>query len=216
MATWITHMRVAENFMKQYKQLDCVEFLVGNIAPDCGVPIDDGSRFLPDSKETHWNPSGVSIDAEGFRKTYVSRDSSKYQFYLGYYFHLLTDIAWNGFYKKKVLEPSFCEELRENPRIIHKFKQDCYNQDKAFLEKNPEFVFFQAFQHIDAFDNDYLVFFSRDAIITKIHFITEFYRHIGEHTNNEFLYLSKDEMDNFVEDTITAIDAKFKEADLVT
>ncbi len=34
MATWITHLRVAEEFMKRFQKLNAPSFAIGNIAPD--------------------------------------------------------------------------------------------------------------------------------------------------------------------------------------
>lgn len=53
MATWITHLRVAENILKRFK-LEENEFLAGNIAPDSGVPNENGSGFNPPKEITHW------------------------------------------------------------------------------------------------------------------------------------------------------------------
>jgi len=50
MATWITHMRIAEHFMKRYKELNNAIFLVGNLGPDCGVPNEDWSIFTPETR----------------------------------------------------------------------------------------------------------------------------------------------------------------------
>jgi len=38
MATWIAHLRIAENFMNNGK-FDSLDFLVGNIAPDSGSSL---------------------------------------------------------------------------------------------------------------------------------------------------------------------------------
>ena len=38
MATWITHLRVAELLLEEYPWLDADAFLLGSIAPDSGIP----------------------------------------------------------------------------------------------------------------------------------------------------------------------------------
>ena len=38
MATWISHLRIAENIIKAINIKDHKKFIVGNISPDCGVP----------------------------------------------------------------------------------------------------------------------------------------------------------------------------------
>ena len=84
MATWIGHMRIADYFMKRYEMLNNAEFLVGNIAPDCGVPNEDWSVFTPGKEITHWHKKGsAEIDAEDFRQKYLQVKDDKYPFYLG-------------------------------------------------------------------------------------------------------------------------------------
>jgi hypothetical protein len=41
MATWITHLRIAENILNKGYNLETTPFTVGNISPDSGVPNED-------------------------------------------------------------------------------------------------------------------------------------------------------------------------------
>ena len=59
MATWIAHLRVAENILKHMK-LDRGRFLIGNLAPDCNRQNEDWSSFVPDVKVTHYRISGTT------------------------------------------------------------------------------------------------------------------------------------------------------------
>ena len=43
MATWVTHFRIAEALMKAGARVSKVDFLVGNIGPDCGIVDEEGS-----------------------------------------------------------------------------------------------------------------------------------------------------------------------------
>lgn len=49
MATWMTHLRVAESVI-QTLNIPKRMFLVGNIAPDCGVPNEDLTAYVPPKK----------------------------------------------------------------------------------------------------------------------------------------------------------------------
>jgi hypothetical protein len=40
MATWMVHLRIADKLLNKIKGLSYTEFVVGNIAPDSGVPND--------------------------------------------------------------------------------------------------------------------------------------------------------------------------------
>ncbi|MDE7285045.1 MAG: hypothetical protein K2N85_15900 [Lachnospiraceae bacterium] len=63
MASWIIHLRVAQQL---YQQLDIEQidaFILGNIAPDSGVPSEDGSGFIPDAAVSHLR----SLDENGIK-----------------------------------------------------------------------------------------------------------------------------------------------------
>jgi energy-converting hydrogenase Eha subunit F len=38
MATWIAHLRLAENLLEKIEGLDAAWFAIGSIAPDSGIP----------------------------------------------------------------------------------------------------------------------------------------------------------------------------------
>ena len=209
MATWIAHMRIAEHIMNLDEKLNNNEFLVGNLAPDCGVPNEDWSKFTPDSKITHWKLDGKNINANDFKSNYIS-NSNFNPFYLGYYFHLLTDIAWENFYAKKELEPIYCEGLNADPQFIWTIKKDWYGQDHLFLERNPDSIFFRNFQHIVEFDNVYFNIYPKDAFTKRIKYIIDFYLSNKEDAGRAFPYLSENEMDSFVNETISLLENKYR------
>lgn len=51
MATWISHMMIADNILNRDLDLDKKGFCVGNIAPDCNLENEDWTVFTP-SRET--------------------------------------------------------------------------------------------------------------------------------------------------------------------
>jgi hypothetical protein len=196
MATWLAHMRIAEFFMNIGSQLDCIDFLVGNIAPDCGVPNENWSKFTPEKHITHWQLDGKNIDAENFKETYIVKNGNGFSFYLGYYFHLLTDIAFSQYFKKVT------GQIRTDVDLTRKITQDYLHQDFIYLQKNPHSVFYTAFSKIKEFDNHYLDFFSIDAFTKRIHHITNNYLTESTHTVSEFPIIYKLNLDLFVHDTI--------------
>lgn len=203
MATWIAHMRIAEYFMHRYEQLNNAEFLVGNIGPDCGVPNEDWSAFTPDKKVTHWmTGGGKDIDADDFWEKYLRSKDGRYPFYLGYYFHLLTDIEWSKLYDRKKLEPIYADGLNSDKGFIWTIKKDWYGQDHLYLQRNPDSVFFSVFAKIAEFPNVYFDFYPANAFIRQVKYITDFYLSADENPERDFPYLSKEEMDDFVEHTI--------------
>lgn len=66
MATWIAHLRIAENILKKGYGFEPKAFAVGNIGPDSGVPNEDWSNFDPPKKITHWMGEDKKINAQGF------------------------------------------------------------------------------------------------------------------------------------------------------
>ena len=54
MATWVTHLIIADKVMEKIPELDRRGFCVGNIAPDCNVESAGWKSFTPSRKVTHW------------------------------------------------------------------------------------------------------------------------------------------------------------------
>ena len=103
MASWMIHLRIADELLKHLQETDETAFVVGNMAPDSGVPNDDWSKFDPPYPVTHFKTEtddGSIIDTDKFCDRYfndetISRYSIKeYSFFLGYLVHLLTDVRW--------------------------------------------------------------------------------------------------------------------------
>ena len=215
MATWITHMRVAAHFMRLYPPLNNKEFLVGNIAPDGGVPNEDGIglSFTPEKAVTHfYAPGTTQVDARRFAEEYLrDRDDARRPFYLGYYFHLLTDRAFSAWYNQKKLEPLYAEGLARSPQFIWEIKRDWYGQDRLYLQEHPDFVFYTVFAPIESFPNIYFDFYPTEAFTRHVRRITQFYLDAGEDPARAFPFLSKEEADWLAGDAIRAI-----EQDLLT
>ena len=47
MATWVTHLMVADRVLERVPGLDKHGFCVGNIAPDCNIENEDWTQFVP-------------------------------------------------------------------------------------------------------------------------------------------------------------------------
>jgi len=69
------------------------------------------------------------------------------------------------------------------------------------------YVFFTKFSKIDEFPNIYFDFYPDNAFIRQIKYITNWYlsEFEKENPNRQFPYLSKDEMNRFVDNTIIMI-----------
>lgn len=202
MATWITHLRIAENIIKVGYDLETIPFTVGNIGPDSGVPNEDWSNFTPSKKLTHWLDDANKISAKAFYDKYINntnlrQDKDSYSFILGYYVHLLTDIEWSKLYDTKKKNALYKEGLDKDPRFIWTIKKDWYGLDFLYLKNNPESLFFTVFKNIVDVPN-YLDYFPENAFKMQVKYITEYYLGENEETKENFIYLNQKEMDNFV------------------
>ncbi len=215
MASWMVHLRVADALLDRLKGLDETAFVVGNIAPDSGVPTPDWSAYVPDKKTSHFQISeGGTTEksiayfiglyfTEEMRKTY---NPKQYSFYLGYIIHLWTDVLW----KAKVWYPSverYRAAYEADPKgMTWKWKKDWYDLDFLYLRDHPDFRAFRIYEQAVGFENDYLDIFAKDAFDDRRKYITGFYRSKKENLDREYPYLSKIEMDKFVEDAVQYIE----------
>ena len=55
MASWMVHLRVADELLKKIEKLDEQAFVIGNIAPDSGVPNEDWTVFQPPKDVSHFS-----------------------------------------------------------------------------------------------------------------------------------------------------------------
>ena len=105
MATWVTHIMIADQIMKEAGGLDRHGFYVGNIAPDCNMENEDWTSFTPSREVTHWmrGEDKTISDGDLFYEEYIRkrkdeiRSEEQYAFLLGYYAHLITDAAFQKF-----------------------------------------------------------------------------------------------------------------------
>lgn len=213
MASWMIHLRIADAFINTIKELDRTAFVMGNIAPDSGVPNSDWSSFSPPKAVTHYiRPADKGIDVDAFCAAYFtprhisSYSLKEYSFFLGYYIHLLTDIQWSA----KISRPTIkhhSEEYAENKKAFtEKMKEDWYDLDFRFLHEHPNFRAFQIYEQAEGFQNDYMEEFSRDALDDRRKYICGFYRS-EEHGElyRDYPYLTPAQADAFVQETVDHI-----------
>ena len=92
MATWIVHLRLAENLLSLIPNLDEGQFAIGNTAPDSGIPDENWQNFAPPSNITHFlsldKEWDGSADIDFYRKYLVeldpAGDKERFSFRFGY------------------------------------------------------------------------------------------------------------------------------------
>lgn len=215
MASWMIHLRVTQGIYEKLNLVHKTEFVMGNIAPDSGVPTEDGTGFVPDAEVSHFR----TIDENGIKNVHENlfieryftkekRDNyaeKEYAFYFGYLTHLLTDKLWASMivYGAKEKLSNLFEQ--DNAAFWKKVKRDWYDLDFLYLRRNPEFSAFRIYEGIMEFKNTYLDFFSEDAFEDRKKFIVEFYRKGVETVEERETYISAEELDVFVEHAVEEI-----------
>lgn len=203
MATWMVHLRVAEQMLEVFPRLERQEFIVGNIAPDSGVPNEDWSVFTPDTNTSHFKTDG-EIDIPKFLNKYMTGEKwaaygeKAKSFFLGYYVHLLTDELW----RDEVVYPTIEKhrELYDRDRMeaIWTFKKDWYDLDHLFIRNHPDFQPFLEYENAVGFQNCFMEEFAGDAFDRRRIYITGFYREPHEDLDREYPYLCEGDMQVFV------------------
>lgn len=205
MASWMVHLRIADKLLSQLPGLADTEFIVGNIAPDSGVPNADWSAFFPPTKISHFKTGNTKAGPEAFAAKYFTPeqqkqyDSRQYSFYLGYLTHLLTDVLWS----ERIAFPSFRKHIGGEPPYngpkAWEIKDDWYDLDFKYLRDHPGFRAFQIYQGAVDFQNKFMEEFAPDAFDNRRQYITSFYLQDKDNLDRTYLYLTEKEMDSFVD-----------------
>ena len=211
MASWMVHLRIADKLLDRIPALSPVEFIVGNIAPDSGVPNADWSSFTPNTKISHFKSSGKKAGPDAFAAKYFTSeqrtgyDARQFSFYLGYLTHLMTDVLWSD----QIAAPTLVLHAKENApdreEFIWKIKEDWYDLDYKYLRDHPGFRAFRVYLGAVDFCNDFMEEFSADAFDNRRQYITDFSLQGKENLDREYPYLTEARMDRFVEEATETI-----------
>ncbi len=155
MATWIGHLRIAENLLKRMPELDEAAFTFGSIAPDSGVPNADWTRFDPPKEVSHFLSAAgegeIEVEDLRFYQAYLrgrSFDNNRFlhSFMLGYYIHLVCD--------RLAMFKVGLESMRIYPELFSAhpeteawdfIKQDWYGLDQLYVRDHPDSLFWRVF-----------------------------------------------------------------------
>jgi len=224
MASWMMHFRVADVLLRDggWPHLPHsvqAAFVLGNIAPDSGVPAPDGQGYLPNKTVSHFMrrfegvPAGENPERcdpallvrDWLAPAVNRKDPPVAAFYFGYLCHLVTDNAWvrDFIYPAKVR----FAHLRlvdgvETPEGVARFysflKKDWYDMDFLYVKKNPELLSYRLFLAAEDMENRYLPFFPANAFAVKREEIAEFYRRGAERVTERETYISDEEAEAFI------------------
>jgi hypothetical protein len=214
MGTWISHLRVAENLLAHFPEVDEVTFTFGNLSPDSGIPNEDWTEFDPPKEVTHFLHKGQEeheIQDLVYYKQYLADikpedDLKLYSFRLGYFFHLICDIMWAqrvGAATRLQFKNLFEED---KGKAIGLVKDDWYGLDQLYVRDHPEHIFWRVIM-THPFPPSYLPFVKENALHQQYDHIRKFY---SEQDDKWFLsipyrFLNEATMTRMVNDSIEAI-----------
>jgi hypothetical protein len=218
MATWIAHLRIAENFLAQFPDLDAAQFAIGNVAPDSGIPDEKLEKFDPPPQVTHFKRSDSihkDIADLDFYRGYLAdvppQDMPRFSFRLGYFFHLIADNLWTILVGKPT-EAQYSDQFAADKNFIWEVKGDWYGLDQIYVREHPNCLFWRVFLYACPFnlaegkaDSADLDFLPPEALSRQLEYIKTFYQRrdekIDEMCARPMIYLSADRMDSFVLET---------------
>jgi hypothetical protein len=215
--TWITHLRLAETLLENLHgldpiSLDPIQFAIGSIAPDSGIPDEKWEKFNPPAETTHFlMKEGLryrSNDLAFFqrylgpeKRTGMSKEA--YSFLLGYFFHLVTDNLHN----EKIGMPTverWALQLGTDPRFILEVKADWYGLDFIYLRDHPESLFWHTFLGCEC-RASFLDFLPAEAVQQRVAYIQQYYQRKDDEIQalfqRPYQYLPQAEADRFVDET---------------
>lgn len=194
MATWVTHLMVADRVLERIPELDRHGFCVGNIAPDCNVENEDWTEYTPSREVTHWmsGERKAASDCVRFYREYIEnrkqniRTEEEYSFLMGYYAHLITDAEFQRYIRDENRVASAWQRIREHPvlskksvgmpenwdsvkQLINKENRmkDIYRIEADYLDRHPESGYFTEILNLKTFP-DYIDYLPAGAIVRKI------------------------------------------------
>ena len=215
MASWMVHLRIADKLLDRIKDLDETAFVMGNIAPDSGVPNENWTEFHPPKVVSHFKTKTddeTFFDVEEFCNKYFNKELIKsyskkeYSFFMGYYVHLLTDIDWTNDVYCGLLKAYPKEAAQDKNKLVWTAKGDWYDIDFLYLEEHPDFRAFHIYESAVDYDNEFMDIFSKDAFENRRQYICGFYRSDNHgDLHRKYTYLTPEQSADFVDRTVQKI-----------
>ena len=238
MASWVTHLMIADGVLKCLPNFDRHGFCVGNIAPDCNLENEDWTSFTPPRAVTHWmsGERKVASDCDAFCENYILgrkdeiKTSEEYSFLLGYYCHLITDAAfqemirddervkatWRRIKEDKemsIVAVGMAETWDSVKKLISKNERmrEIYSIEAEYLRDHPNSGYLTEILPLKYFP-DYIDYLPHGCIVRKIGIMG--YLPKLDNSIIKYISISKKEYSAFVEKTISLTINKILEKNL--
>jgi len=216
MATWIGHLRIAENLLGEIPDLDPRYFALGSLAPDCGRRNEKGKGFIPPKEISHCavrrGDDLVFEDLRFYRQHLaglsMDADVARYSFLLAYFIHLTVDGLW---YQKiaRASKRDFAQLLAERgEQAWWIMKDDWYGHDVKYVAAHRDSLFWRELMPLNEYP-EFLPFQESEAIKSQIDNIRGFYSGLPEKhlEDRAYPYLNSATMDRFVADASQLVKA---------
>jgi len=219
MATWIAHLRIADNLLDRIPGLDPGQFAIGNVAPDSGIPDKNWEKFEPPPQVTHFKRSASvhkDIADLDFYRGYLADispdDTPRFSFRLGYFFHLITDNLWTVKVGKPTSE-RWAEQFAADKKFIWEVKEDWYGLDHIYVREHPGCLYWRVFLESEPASAD-LDFLPPQALSRQLKHIKSYYQldddEIRAMMARPMVYLPEEKMNSFVVYATERIHAIYK------
>ena len=239
MASWITHLIIADEIMKRVPGLDRRGFCVGSIAPDCNVENEDWTAYTPPKAVTHWMADSRKTldDADRFCEEQITkrrsepRSAEECGFLLGYYAHLLTDASYERMARNEVRVRAAWARLREKETLRRasagmpetwdsiktligrrEIKRCVQWYEAAYLQAHPDSGYLTELLPLKDFP-EYLDYLPPGCIVRKIGIMGHVPHPRG--TEPEWIAISRAEYEAYIMGTIGLILERFARKDLL-
>lgn len=218
MPTWANHFRIADRLLPQLEALDAAYFIIGNIAPDCGIPDKGHGVYQPPTGVTHFTKDydyskKTDCDYEYIYQTYIKdeADRKKKSFFTGYYAHLFADC----YYANKLFVPieAAFGDFRENEALRQTVAAERNNIDFLYFAEN-ESPSFQLFRTCDGFHEAYPAWYRHDEISCQMKNIVRHYT-VNQPREMAYRYLTPQVMSDFVKQVSALLLLDFKEKHII-
>ncbi len=204
MPTWINHFRVADKLLDKIKTLDKEYFVIGTIAPDCGIPDDEHGVYKPYTGITHFTKEleyskKTDCDYNYVYENYVrnEKDIKKKSFYAAYFIHLLTDCI----FAQNIFAPieNTLGDFRINKELRNQIKNERNNTDFLYLKNNIS-PSYEMFKKCKPWNENYPKWYKNNEIAVQMKNIVNYYEN-AEYKETNFEYITPQLIDKFVDYT---------------
>ena len=239
MATWVTHLMVADGVLRHAPSLDRRGFCVGNIAPDCNVENEDWTAFTPSREVTHWmqGERKKASDCDAFCEEYIEkrrnqiRSQEEYSFLLGYYAHLITDAAFQVMIRNEARVRAAWRRIKADEELSVASagmeetwdaikmlvpKGDrmrrIYAMEGEYLRDHPDSGYLTEILPLKKFP-DYIDYLPTGAVVRKLGVMG--YLPEPDESVTKFITMSREEYQTFVADTIRLVETQLSSKHLL-